>query len=204
MIRLNDKCNKQKEGEMPTDALNKTNKRKTKKPRNKTKNKEEMVTKEDKPTVNKSISTCGFLCWWEFKGSEITPTNLQLKLDKYDELKTITVPSINKISALTQTVREFRFSKDIRVRTEIASQDEKEIAINLLERKKVDKTKVEWHECDTLIYDVGSLEWLSKGQSQIEQVIEARKAFLDHVDRKSTFLDNNYIRPYIFKKKLDD
>jgi hypothetical protein len=170
------------------------------------KNKKETIKKpsEEKVKVNKVISTCGFLTWWEFKGAESTPVDLKSELDKYDTLKDIDVPSINKMSALTQSIREFRFSKNIRVRAEIASQDENELNINLLERVKVDKKKVEWHRCENLIFDVGSEEWLSKGDSDKEEVQKARDAFISNFDKKSKYLDHNYIRPYVLQRKLRD
>ena len=155
------------------------------------------------PTVSKVIPTCGFLTWWEFKGAEISPADLQAELLNYETLKSIVVPSINKLSALTQCIREFRFSKDIRVRSEVASQDEKELNINLLERVKVDKKRVEWHRCENLVFDVDAESFLSKGESIKESVNKARDSFVSTYDKKSTLLDHNYIRPNIFQRMLN-
>jgi len=188
-------------------APNKT-RRKTIKPeaalksKSKAKKQEKSAPAQTTPKANRSIPTCGFLTWWEFDGAEITPKDLQDKLSKYESLKGIAVPSINKISALTQSIREFRYTKAIRVRSEVASQDENEIAISLQKRVKVSKQKVEWHVCDTLIFDVQGEAWTSRGLSSEEEVIAAKDAFLANFEKKATFLDHNYIRPNIFQSKL--
>lgn len=163
---------------------------------------EQKLASKKTPKANKSISTCGFLAWWEFKGAEATPDQIKSILSKHDTLKKIDVPSINKISALTQTIREFRYTKGIRARSEIATQDENTLIINLLKRVKVEKKKVEWHAFDTLIFDVGAESWLSKGESMTDEEQSAKDAFLANYERKSKYLDHNYIRPNIFQSML--
>jgi hypothetical protein len=155
------------------------------------------------PPVNKVIPTCGFLTWWEFKGAEISPVDLQAELNNYETLKSIVVPSINKFSALTQCIREFRYSKDIRVRAEVASQDDTELNINLLQRVKVDKKRVEWHRCENLVFDVSGESFLSKGESIVEAVNKARDCFIETYEKRATLLDHNYIRPNIFQRMLN-
>ncbi|MGI9554822.1 MAG: DUF6744 family protein [Vampirovibrionia bacterium] len=161
------------------------------------------VKKDAIPVVAKktSVDTCGFLTWWEFSGFKSTPADLRAVLK--DHNYEIDVPDILHGSALSKSIRDYRFStSNRRFKTERAYQDDKEVVINILERMKVNDKKVEWHHVDTLVWEVDPKDFLSKGSSADEGVQKACTHFLDDYRDNSTYIDHGFLRPNVLQSEL--
>lgn len=134
----------------------------------------------------------GAITTWDLRGTRVTPQRMRDLLTNVGmHAEASAVPDIDQVAAVRRVAQTWSAGRGTdRYRTEVVEDTGTALTIGVLRRERIGQKEVAWTQQEVLVYSEAS-GWTATGS------LQASADFISSADDARTYLDHNYIRPFL-------